>query len=201
MLFRKSDIEVKSNNQEEAESKKDFAFTSKYLNVHSMKVERLERDLVKLPNENEIYFLQTIQAFNAFTFVKYVAKLQFIEELWATTYSVSMRTVEALQELQKLGRIGKIHLLISDSMQSRNPKVCDTINAWAKQNKNVTVVYTWNHSKFTLCKTEHHFYAIEGSGNWGENACYEQYIMYNDETAFRLRKELWADCKPVFKIN
>lgn len=201
MLFRKENIEVKSNNQEEAKSDHDFAFTSKYLNVQAHKVEKLKSDLPRLPGPSEIFFLQTVQAFNAFVFVQYVSDLQFIEELWATTYSVSMRTVEALQELQSRGRIGKINLLISDSMQSRNPKVCDAINAWAKTNGNVTVLYTWNHSKFTLAKTEGNFYCVEGSGNWSENACYEQYIIYNEETAFNLRKDLWTDCKPVHKIN
>lgn len=201
MLFKKENIGLKADDQKEAENVKDSAFTSKYLNAQSLKVERLARDLTRLPDTSEIFFLQTIQAFNAFTFVQYIARLLYIEELWTTTYSVSMRTVEGLQELQAKGRIGKINLLISDSMQNRNPKVCDTINAWAKQNGNISVLYTWNHSKFTLIKTEGNFYGIEGSGNWGENACYEQYVIYNDETAFNLRKELWRDCKPVFKIN
>ncbi|WP_258304964.1 hypothetical protein, partial [Escherichia coli] len=76
--------------------------------------------------------MQTMQAFNAFTFVEYIARLQFIEEVYASTYSVNMGVLEALQEMQKLGRIGKINLLISDSMQKRNPRVCDSLNAWAQ---------------------------------------------------------------------
>lgn len=196
MLFAKSNIEIK---EEKAEEKS--AFVSKFLNVQAYKVEKLKVDLPRLPEPSEIFFLQTIQAFNAFTFVEYISQLQFIEELYATTYSVSMRVIEALQELQNKGRIGKINILVSDSMMKRNPKVIDALNSWANSSTNISVIYTWNHSKITLCKTELDYYCIEGSGNWGDNACYEQYVFANSKEAFDLRKSLFEECKVVFKIN
>lgn len=200
MLFRKDDIGVRTDNQE-AEGNSS-AFTSKFLNIQNIKVENLRKDVPRLPGPSEVFFLMSMQQWNGFSFVQYIAQLYFIEELFATTYSVSMRVVEALQELMAKGRIGKIKLIISDSMMKRNPKVCDAVNAWAKSNGNVTIIYTWNHSKFTLCKTpEGNNFIIEGSGNWGDNACYEQYIMANDAAAFRSRSELFTDCKVVHRIN
>jgi hypothetical protein len=112
-----------------------------------------------------------------------------------------MKVVTALQELRNKGKIGKITLLISDSMMSRNPKVCDAINSWAATDGNITVIYSWNHSKFTLCKTKGDFFCIEGSGNWGENACYEQYCFINSEKVYDLRKSLFSECKVVYRVN
>ena len=196
-LFSFKEIDVKP---ESKEAENYSAFTSKLLNIQTSKIEKLSTDLLRLPQDGECIFLQTMQAFNAFTFVEYIARLQFIEEVYASTYSVNMRVLEALQEMQKLGRIGKINLLISDSMQKRNPRVCDSLNAWA-QTCGVSIIYTWNHSKITLCKTEQGFYCIEGSGNWSENACYEQYTFVNSEEVFKLRKSLFEECKVVFRIN
>lgn len=199
MLFNKNDIGVNSNNQK-ADSE-DSAFTSKFLNMHASKVENLNRDLERLPEAGEAFFLQSMKQFNAITFLLKIAEDHFIEELYATTYSVSMRVIEALQELHNKGQIGKINLLISDSMMNRNPRVCDAINSWAESNSLISVIYTWNHSKFTLCKTDKSFFCVEGSGNWGENACYEQYCFVNSKTVYEMRKSLFTDCKVVFKIN
>lgn len=199
MLFNKNDIGVNSNNQE-AESF-DSAFTSKFLNMHTANVENLRRDMERLPEDGEAFFLQSMKQFNAITFLLRIAEDHFIEELYATTYSVSMRVIEALQELHNKGQIGRINLLISDSMRNRNMKVCDAIDSWANSNSLISVIYTWNHSKFTLCKTENSYYNIEGSGNWGDNACYEQYCFVNSRKVYEKRKELFSTCKVVFRIN
>lgn len=200
MLFEKQDIGVITNNQSKAEDSSS-AFTSKFLNVQTHMVNNLPEDLSRLPEPGEIFFMQTMASFNAFTFVELISRLQFIEELYATTYSVSLFVLEALQELQSAGRIGRIKLLISDSMRQRNPRICDALNAWAETDGNVTIIYTWNHSKITLAKTEFGNFCIEGSGNWSKNAQYEQYIFTNDADVMELRKRLFYDCKVVHRIN
>lgn len=200
MLFSKEDIGVSTNNQPKAEEKTS-AFTSRFLNVETHKVDNLPEELARLPEPGEIFFMQTMQSYNAFTFVQKISQLQFIKELFATTYSVNLAVLEALQEMQHKGKIGRIRLLISDSMQQRNPKVCDAMNSWAMADHSVTIIYTWNHSKITLVKTDFGDFCIEGSGNWSKNACYEQYIFANDKKVFELREQLFYDCKVVHKIN
>lgn len=200
MLFKKQDIGVITNNQSKAEDSSS-AFTSKFLNVQTHMVNNLPEDLSRLPEPGEIFFMQTMASFNAFTFVELISRLQFIEELYATTYSVSLSVLEALQEMQNAGRIGRIKLLISDSMRQRNPRICDALNGWAETDGNVTIIYTWNHSKITLAKTENGDFCIEGSGNWSKNAQYEQYIFTNDADVMELRKRLFYDCKVVHRIN
>ena len=200
MLFGKDEIGVKTDNQNH-KAEENSAFTSKFLNIEAHRIDNLPEDLARLPEKGEIFFLQTMASYNAFTLVQMLSKLQFIEELYATTYSVNLAVLEALQEMQKTGRIGSIKLLISDSMMHRNPRVCDAMNSWAQSDGSVTIIYTWNHSKITLAKTEFGFYCIEGSGNWSKNACYEQYVFVNDQTVFELRKQLFYDCKVITRIN
>ena len=197
MLFGKKDLAVETNNQKADEKS---AFISKYAQSENHRIEKLSEDLAKFPSENEIFFLQTIQSFNAFTFIQKIAKTYFIEELVATTYSVSMSVVEAIMEMQRLGQVDQIRLFVSDSMMSRNPKVTDAIDSWANQNSSVKITYGWNHSKVNLVKTADHHFIIEGSGNWGKNACYEQYIFLNNKDVYEFRRELFSDSKAVRRI-
>ncbi len=195
MLFRVGNTEAT-----EKAGPVSSAFASVYLNRHCQKLESA-KEISRLPQDGECHFLQTMQAFNAFTLVQLVARLQYIDELCATTYSVSMRVMESLQEMQQQGRIGQIKLLVSDSMMKRNPRVTDSLDAWANSNANVSVIYTWNHSKITLARAGENHYCIEGSGNWSENACYEQYVFLNSKEVYDFRRSLFDDCKVVRKIN
>lgn len=119
---------------------------SAYLNSHMDKIASVE-DIVRLPAEGEIQFLHTEKAFNAFTFIPWLAKRYFIDELFASTYSISRRVIEALQQLQSAGQVGNVTLLISDSMIKRNPQTIDVLEGVAKHNGNFQVKYYWNHSK------------------------------------------------------
>lgn len=198
MLFAKKDLAVETNNQKSDEKS---GFVSKYLNTENHRIGNLSEDLARFPSDGEIFFLQTLQSFNAFTFIQKIAKTHFIEELVATTYSVSISVMEAIQEMQNKGQIGDVKLFISDSMQSRNPKVTDALDAWANQNGSVKISYGWNHSKVTLAKTSDHHFVIEGSGNWGKNACYEQYIFLNNKEVYEFRRELFTDSKSVRRVG
>ena len=140
MLFSKEDIETKMQTTQ-AEGQPS-AFTSQYLNWSVEKINNAD-GLLRLPEDGEAIFLQTIQSFNAFSLVEMLSRQQFIQELVATTYSVSLSVLEALQELRSIGRLGSVTLLISDSMQQRNPRVCNAINAWAETNPDVKIIYTW----------------------------------------------------------
>lgn len=163
---------------------------SVYLNSHLDRISNLN-DLVRIPQDGEVFFLHTEKAFNAFTFIPWIAKKLFIEELYASTYSISRRVVEALQELQQTGRIGEITLLISDSMIKRNPVTIDVLEGVAKHNANFNIKYYWNHSKVCLIKAGEFFLTLEGSGNWSENAQLEQYILANSEMVYNFRKTMF----------
>lgn len=172
-----------------SDSLKSDAFST-FLNTQCDRVANLE-EIVRLPSYGEAIFMHTEKAFNAFTFIPYVAKRHFIEELYASTYSISRRVVEALQQLQQDGRVGKVTLLISDSMIKRNPLTIDVLEGVIRNNANFSVKYKWNHSKVCLIKAGDFHLSLEGSGNWSENAQIEQYVLINQKEVYDFRKTIF----------
>lgn len=170
-------------------------FICKYLNKHYQTIKNLSEDLMRLPSPEEIFFLQTDNAFNAFTFIPLVAKSQGIKELYASTYSINIRVIESLIELHDSGLIEQITLMISDGLVKRNPTTYDLLKSMISTRPNIKVLYSWNHSKICCLKTEFNHYVIEGSGNWSENAFYEQYIFLNSQEAYKFRTELFTNAK------
>jgi len=184
----KEDSEALKNNASEL-------FISKYLNKHYQTIKNLSEDLLRLPAPEEIFFLQTDNAFNAFTFIPLVAKTQGIKELFASTYSINIRVIESLVELHDAGLVEQITLMISDGLVKRNPTTYDLLKSMISSRPNIKVVYSWNHSKICCLKTEFNHYVIEGSGNWSENAFYEQYIFLNSQEVYKFRTELFTNAK------
>lgn len=179
---------------EKTESEKlSELYTSKFLVFHFEKLKSLEENLKRLPTPEELFFLQSDNAFNAFTFIPYVAKHHPIKELHASTYSISRKVIDALIEMHDRGMIEQVTLMISDSMIKRNPLTIENLMAMATTRPNLKVVYAWSHAKVCLMKTHDSFYVIEGSGNWSENAQYEQYILANSKGVYDFRMELFTN--------
>lgn len=189
-LFLQRLKEVQSKGKEVESS---GVWKSKLVVKHFEKIANLEDDLTRLPSPEEFFFLQTDKAFNAFTFIPFIAKHHPIKELYATTYSISRRTIEALIELHDKGMIEQVTLLISDSMIKRNPVTIDNLMAMQTTRPNLKVLYAWSHAKVTCIKTHHEHFVIEGSGNWSENAHYEQYVLANSKGLYDFRLQLFTN--------
>ena len=172
-------------------------FTSKYIASHYQKIQNLDNDLNRIPTSEEFFFLQTDKAFNAFTFIPFVAKTFPIKELYASTYSISRKVIDALIELHDKGMIEQITLLISDSMIKRNPVTIDNLKAMCSSRPNIKVLYAWSHAKVCLLETHDFYFVIEGSGNWAENAHYEQYVFANSKGLFDFRKQLFTTIEMI----
>ena len=169
-----------------------------FLDVHLARVESIKNLAGRLPVEGEIFFLWTINSFNAFTFIPYMIKQQGrIEELLITTYSMSTRILNALIHYIEKGKIEKVHILISDSVKFRLPRVQDQLVVLCNQRPDqFRVTYAWNHAKITLMKTPGGHYLVEGSGNFSENAQHEQYIFVNSRPIFEFLKQQIHDLLP-----
>lgn len=185
------DINTISNSSEEKGIKSHFK--AKLLNSHLEKIKKLDQDLARLPSSEEIFFLQSDQSFNAFTFIPLICKSQKIKHLYVATYNITRNIITALKELSDGGLLEQITVLISDSYTSRNPGTADILKSWTQVNKKVKVLFAWTHAKVTLMETEENFYVVEGSGNWSDNAFYEQYILLNNKSVFDFRKELFTN--------
>ena len=178
-------------------SSNDLSFR-RYLNIHFEKIKKVE-DIIRKPEKGEIVFLQTAKAFNAFTFIPFVASVEPIKELSAVTYSINPDVINALVHLHDTGAIERIKLLVSESIIKRSPKIADHLHSVAKSRANFDVYYSWTHAKVCLLETHHNKYIIEGSGNWSANAHFEQYVWVNSDEAFDFRKEIFGDEKIVMK--
>ncbi|MEI6577709.1 MAG: hypothetical protein WCO63_16150 [Bacteroidota bacterium] len=164
---------------------------SKFHDIHSIRVESIKSLVGNVPNPGECFFLWTVKSFNAFTFIPYFVKEhKVIEELILSTYSISVRILESLTHLLERGKVEKIHILISDSIKFRLPKVQEQLALLCSQRPGqFTVSYAWNHSKICLIKTPHGCFLVEGSGNFSENAQHEQYVFLNIQEVYDFRKE------------
>jgi len=67
------------------------------------------------------------------------------------------------------------------------PAVVDHLEMQINNRDQITVHYAWNHSKITLIETKGDFFVFEGSGNWSENAQFEQYLFFNYKALYDFR--------------
>lgn len=185
-LFDIAEIENKTS----VDDSNSSMLVARFLRVHDYKIKSIKELAGKLPEDGEIYFLWTVKSFNAFTFIPFVIKENgIIEELTIATYSISTRIVDALMKLIDKGKVLKVHIVISDSLQYRLPRVHDHLSALTRDRKEITVCYGWNHAKIALIRSGDFNLAVEGSGNFGENAQHEQYIFYNLKASYEFRKQ------------
>ena len=169
------------------------SFVSKYLLAHYQKVASVKRDIKRLPEAEEFFFLQSDRSFNAFTFIPVVLEHQSAKHMFVTTYSINKRVINALVELHTSGKIDQITLLVSDTMLSRNTLTTDLLASVNKQYVNINVLFAWVHAKVCLIETKSAYYIIEGSGNWSENAYYEQYVLANSKGLYDFRMKLFTE--------
>lgn len=160
----------------------------KFEKAHCERVENIKKLCGKLPEPGEIVFLWTCNSFNAFTFIPYVVKFSgVIDELCISTYSINTRIVESLVRWYDKGMICSILIYVSESLRFRMPAVVDLLEAKAEE-RDISIVYAWNHSKVQLLKSGVNYFVVEGSGNFSENAANEQYIFVNNEEVYKFRK-------------
>lgn len=168
-------------------------YISRYLLAHFEKVSNIHRDLKRLPSAGEAFYLHTDKSFNGFTFIAFVAKFHRIKKMYACTYSLSVKVIEAFIEMIDKGDIEQLVLVISDSMLKRNPKSMDRLKALTAGRGNVTVQFAWSHAKVTLMETDGGHFVVEGSGNFSENASVEQYHFVNDLKVYRFRESMFNE--------
>ena len=189
-LFNLSEIFNDEPQPDIPRSDKSTSAVERFETMHIEKVNSLKQLAGRVPMPGEIFFLWTLNSFNAFTFITYVIKyFGAIKQLIFSTYSLNERILCSLIRWYDKGAIEEIYICISDSIKSRVPKVNDQLQAFARD-RNISIGYAWNHSKVTLIRTDEHHFVVCGSGNFSENALNEQYIFLNDERIFKF----YDDC-------
>jgi len=164
-----------------------LVFKERFLETHIIKIENIKNLVGNPPEVGQAYFLWTLKSFNAFTFIPYLIKENgMINELVFSTYSISDRILDALLRYMDKGLIDQVSILISESIKFRVPRIMERLSQINLPSFHV--IYGWNHSKVTLIQTKNGQYVIEGSGNFSENAQYEQYLFLNSPQVYQFRK-------------
>ncbi|WP_294141598.1 hypothetical protein [uncultured Sanguibacteroides sp.] len=168
---------------------KSRAKSIRFEEAHLRRIENIKNLCGELPSGNEIFFLWACKSFNTFTFIPYVIKYSgLIEELCFSTYSINSRIVEALIRWYDKGVILSVTIYIADSIKYRMPDVVTLLEEQAKQ-RQIEIIYAWNHSKVQLLKSGVNYFVVEGSGNFSENAANEQYIFLNSRKVYEFRRD------------
>lgn len=157
--------------------------------MHTEKVKTLKK-LIHLPGLNECSFIWTLNSFNAFTFIPFcIANFGRIDELYLSTYTINRRIADALFKQTDDGNIGNVYISVSESLKFRMPAVVEHLEAMTATRSNISIRYIWNHSKITCVRCGDNYFVLEGSGNWSENAQYEQYVLINSKEIYEFRKK------------
>ena len=172
----------------------------KYIKLHYEKVESIKQLTGRLPAPGEMYKLWSINSFTAFTFLPFLIE-QFeasITELIITTFSFNTRVTNAIWKLISDGKVLKVSIFVNSGIKSRNKADYDRLKALVGNFPSiVTVIYAWNHSKISLIQIADHYFIVDGSGNFGENAQFEQYSFWDDQGGYEFYKNaiLYATIK------
>ncbi len=162
-------------------------YSARFERLHFFRVQNLKELCGRLPDEEEVFFIETTKSFNAFTFIVYLIRYAgTIENLFIATYSINDRIINSLLRWKGNGLIDKVSIEISASIKFRMPKIYDRLNLLAK-NEKISVAYEWTHRKVTCIKTPSGLFVVEGSGNYGENAMMEQYIFCKSKKVYEFR--------------
>jgi hypothetical protein len=167
------------------------ALRVKFDEMHERKVSSIKTLIGDLPEEDQVFFLETTNSFNAFTFIVYLLKhAGRIDELYIATYSINRRILDSLTSRIRKKEISDVYLYIAESIRYRMPKVKDQLDTMAKQIENFQVEYAWTHKKVIAARVGDAHYVVEGSGNFSENTAEEQYIFLKSKRIYEFKTGL-----------
>lgn len=158
-----------------------------YEHLLTARVNRLAELCGRLPQENEVFFIETKKSFSAFAFVAYVIReVGRIDRLYIATYSINERIINAILRWMDRGAIGFLHFHVSETLQYRMPQI------WLKlkkleQESRIKLTTAWSHKKVACMVTPAGHYVVEGSGNYGENSLQEQYVFLSSRKVCQFR--------------
>lgn len=162
-------------------------YSAKFESLHIFRIRNLKDLCGRLPDEDEVFFIETTKSFNAFTFIVYMIRhAGRVDHLFIATYSINNRIISSLIRWADSGLIGEIEIEISETIKFRMPKVFERLEQLSRMGR-LIIRYEWTHRKVTCLRTGIGDYVVEGSGNYGENAMKEQYVFCKSNKVYEFR--------------
>lgn len=197
-LIDKRDSEVLAAEAEaRGEVRTSLGAERKYRRYLRLQHEQIRRELsdLHLPEPDEVLFFVSQKDVNTFTLLLWILEhAARLDELFVTTFNVNQDIIRAFAGLLDSGEVGKLSLVLSQSIESRMPDRVDELRqAWEARQDRMRVSMCWNHSKIALADTGAEKYVLTGSGNYSFNAEIEQYAIWNDADLFDWLREVLED--------
>lgn len=140
-----------------------YLCSQRFESLLTFKLNNLRELCGRLPEENEIFFIETRKSFTAFTFIVYVIRCTGrVNRLYIATYSTNERIINALLRWKRKGLLGDIHLHVSETLQFRMPKVFARL-VELHGNGVISLTCSWSHKKIT-CLDTHPARLLRGGG-------------------------------------
>ena len=137
------------------------------------------------PKLNEVVSIRTQSQLNLFSlFLMFIEKYKKIDFLSIQTYTINEKTIFALEKLLNEGKISKLQIIITETLNFRMPKIYLLIKEIFANNSNCNLCFYWIHSKVNLIQCENEKFILDGSGNFSMNAQVEHYNIFNSENMF-----------------
>ena len=170
---------------------------AKRFNIIRGKIE-LQRDIYRLPEENECFKLISNGSFSSVCFVGLVAQQSKIKNLYISTFHVGKKEILFLDSLKKSGRLENVEFvvcsIINESKKTAKYGYSDLLmNVCEKNGWKVSTQK--NHSKVHLYDTDIGKFVLETSSNLNENPKIEQFSFEKDEELFDFYAKNIFECE------
>lgn len=157
-------------------------------------VHELERVMPELP-EDEVYKMVSCGNFSSISVVVHVARQTKIRNLYASSFRIGRKQLQAIDALHKNGRIGKCYfavgtLMKNDSETGKKYHYYDDFETICKKN-NWEYATINNHSKILLFDTDDGKYVLETSSNLNENPKIEQLSFEKDDELYEFYRSIF----------
>lgn len=169
--------------------KDSYLYSQRFESVLVFKINNLRELCGRLPEDGEVFFIETRKSFSAFTFIAYLIRhTGLVRHLYIATYSTNERIINALLHWHKKNMLADIHLHVSETLKFRMPKIFARLTELHRGGV-ITLTWSWSHKKVACIDTPQGCFVVEGSGNYGENAMTEQYIFLKNRQVYEFRSD------------
>lgn len=114
----------------------------------------------------------------------------FIDELYVSTWTISMQNVQRLLEAFDTRKVKEFKFLINDGLLKTN----STKSIWGAINdlfpkRGIEYRAVNAHAKIFCCRIGERYITVSGSGNWSENPRIENYFIIGGKQTFDFNKK------------
>lgn len=148
----------------------------------------LNKQLERLPGENECFKFFSQGDISSICFINAIAAKTGIKQLYAATFSIGKKEVQALRMLSKKGRLGQAAFIFGCLMGNVNHRLYEMLEQ-VRLECGWRVDYKRSHAKVYLFDTDVGRFVLETSSNLNENPSNEQFSLENDKALFDFYKK------------